>query len=217
MTDTLFDLDQLEEPRSERLDADSWLFRRLASPVAEDLWTDLKAIVERAPFRHMSTSRGFKMSVAMTNCGTWGWFTDRKGYRYTETDPETGKPWPELPASFRTLATEAAAEAGYSDFHPDACLINRYQPGAKMGLHQDKDETDFSQPIVSVSLGLSVTFLFGGRARTDKTQKIVLRHGDVVVWGGESRLNFHGVSALKDGHHPLTGDCRINLTFRKAH
>lgn len=156
------------------------------------------------------------MSAAMTNCGCWGWFTDRRGYRYTEVDPLSGNRWPDMPECFRFLATEAADKAGYPGFQPDACLINRYEPGAKMGLHQDKDETDFSHPIVSVSLGLPVTFLFGGWVRTDKPQKVLLQHGDVVVWGGESRLKFHGVSAVKDGHHPLTGQCRINLTFRKA-
>ncbi|MEX0952051.1 MAG: DNA oxidative demethylase AlkB, partial [Gammaproteobacteria bacterium] len=149
-------------------------------------------------------------------CGELGWVADTRGYRYTDVDPLSNKPWPVIPGSFQQLAFAAAAAAGFADFHPDACLINRYEPGARMSLHQDKDEQDFSQPIVSVSLGLPMTFLFGGLKRKDKPQRIELQHGDVVVWGGEDRLRYHGVAALKKGEHPLLGRCRINLTFRKA-
>ncbi len=152
------------------------------------------------------------MSVAMTNCGAWGWITDRRGYRYSATDPEIGQPWPEMPSLFAELATRAAAQAGFPGFAPDACLINRYVPGAKMSLHQDRDEADFSAPIVSVSLGLPATFLWGGAKRTEKPSRITLASGDAVVWGGDARLNFHGVAPLKAG----LSDCRINLTFRKA-
>jgi alkylated DNA repair protein (DNA oxidative demethylase) len=156
------------------------------------------------------------MSVAMTNSGLLGWITDRSGYRYDAIDPERGQPWPAMPEPFLTLARQAAAEAGFTNFHPDACLINRYQPGTKLSLHQDKDERDFSQPIVSVSLGIPATFLFGGERRSDKTQRIQLRHGDTVVWGGSARLRYHGVTMLKEAEHPLLGKIRINLTFRKA-
>ena len=156
------------------------------------------------------------MTVAMTNCGDVGWVTDRAGYRYDPLDPQSGKPWPALPFVFRLLAREAAGRAGFSDFSPDACLLNRYRPGARMSLHQDRDERDFLQPIVSISLGLSATFLFGGPKRSDKPQRVRLAHGDVVVWGGPSRLFFHGVAPLADGEHALLGRQRINLTFRKA-
>lgn len=156
------------------------------------------------------------MSVAMTNCGALGWVTDRAGYRYSERDPVSGQRWPEMPAEFRDLAVRAAARAGYRDFAPDACLINRYEPGARMALHQDRDEPDLSAPIVSVSLGLPAVFLWGGAERADRPTRIRLGHGDVVVWGGETRLNFHGVAPLADGEHPGLGRQRINLTFRRA-
>jgi len=154
--------------------------------------------------------------VAMTNCGQAGWITDRKGYRYSALDPTTNLPWPAMPGAFADIATTAADHAGFPGFHPDACLINRYEPGARMTLHQDKNEIDFNAPIVSVSLGLPAVFLFGGPNRADKAQRIPLRSGDVVVWGGPSRLFFHGINPLKDGEHPLTGRCRFNLTFRVA-
>jgi alkylated DNA repair protein (DNA oxidative demethylase) len=156
------------------------------------------------------------MSVAMTNCGEVGWVTDRSGYRYDPVDPESGRPWPAMPAVFAQLAEQSAAAAGFGDFAPDACLINRYEPGARMSLHQDRDEQDFAQPIVSVSLGLPAIFLFGGMKRADRPQRYRLAHGDVVVWGGPSRLFFHGVAPLADGEHALLGRRRINLTFRKA-
>jgi alkylated DNA repair protein (DNA oxidative demethylase) len=156
------------------------------------------------------------MSVAMTNCGNAGWVTDRTGYRYDGADPQSGKPWPAMPTSFQALAHNAAAEAGFAGFAPDACLINRYEPGARMSLHQDRDENDFGAPIVSVSLGLPAVFLFGGLKRSDKTQRYRLQHGDIVVWGGPARLVFHGVAPLADGEHVLLSRQRINLTFRKA-
>jgi alkylated DNA repair protein (DNA oxidative demethylase) len=172
--------------------------------------------MQLASFRHMMTPGGFAMSVATTSCGDLGWVSDKTGYRYAASDPLTGKAWPQMPASFKQLAKQAASMAGFANFEPDACLINRYQVGARMGLHQDKDEHDFSQPIVSVSLGLPAVFQMGGFARGDKTLKLPLYHGDVLVWGGESRLRFHGVLPVKAGYHPTVGEYRINLTFRKA-
>ena len=173
-------------------------------------------ITNAAPLRHLVTRGGFRMSVAMTNCGDYGWWSDRSGYSYTRADPLTGNLWPSMPETLRELAKNAAASAGFPDFAPDACLINRYAPGARLSLHQDRNERDFSQPIVSVSLGLPAVFLFGGLQRADKSRRIALTHGDVVVWGGEARLRFHGVAPLKPGIHPQLGECRINLTFRKA-
>ena len=192
------------------------LLRGFARRFEGDLIPALRDIVAQAPFRHMSTPGGHQMSVAMTNCGTAGWVTDHTGYRYDGIDPDSGQPWPAMPAVFRELAGKAAAEAGFAGFSPDACLINRYEPGARMSLHQDKDEQDFSAPIVSVSLGIPAIFLFGGLKRSDKPQRFRLVHGDVVVWGGPSRLFFHGVAPLADGEHALLGRQRINLTFRKA-
>jgi alkylated DNA repair protein (DNA oxidative demethylase) len=156
------------------------------------------------------------LSAEMTNCGALGWISDAAGYRYTPIDPATGKRWPKLPSTFRKLANEVAVHGGYASFEPDACLINRYEPGARMSLHQDRNERDFTQPIVSVSLGLPAVFLFGGLARSDRTQQLLLQHGDVLVWGGPARLRFHGVRPIADGEHPTTGRCRINLTLRKA-
>jgi len=164
----------------------------------------------------MVTPGGFTMSVALTNCGSLGWTTDSSGYRYTRDDPNSNQPWPAMPETFARLAHEAAKAAGFEDFAPDACLINRYLPGARLALHQDKDERDYSAPIVSVSLGAAATFLFGGRKRTDTSAKVPLLHGDVVVWGAEDRLRYHGVMPLKDEPHPLLGSRRINFTFRKA-
>ncbi len=192
------------------------LLRGFARPIEADLLADLSDIVAQSPFRHMVTPGGHQMSVAMTNCGSLGWVTDRTGYRYDASDPEASRPWPATPASFRELARQAAAQAGFSGFSPDACLVNRYQPGARMSLHQDKDEHDFDAPIVSVSLGLPAIFLFGGLKRADKPQRFRLEHGDIAVWGGPARLRFHGVAPLAEGEHPLMGRQRINLTFRKA-
>lgn len=176
----------------------------------------LERIAARAPFRHMITPGGFTMSAAMTNCGRAGWVTDRKGYRYDPVDPETGRKWPPLPAVFARLAARAAADAGFTDFVPDACLINLYEPGARLSLHQDRNERDFAAPIVSVSLGLPAIFLFGGATRGERPRRYRLQHGDVAVWGGPARLAFHGVSPLADGQHPRLGRRRINLTLRKA-
>jgi alkylated DNA repair protein (DNA oxidative demethylase) len=192
------------------------LLRGFAKPFEADLIAALRDIVAQAPFRHMVTPGGHQMSVAMTNCGRAGWLTDRTGYRYDASDPETGQPWPAMPRSFLELAEKAADQAGFRGFSPDACLINRYQPGARMSLHQDRDEHDFGAPIVSVSLGLPAIFLFGGLKRSDRPRRFRLEHADVVVWGGPARLVFHGVAPLPDGEHPLLGRQRINLTFRKA-
>jgi len=192
------------------------LLRGFAKPVEGDLIADLRDIVEQAPFRHMLTPGGHQMSVAMTNCGSVGWVTDRTGYRYDANDPQAGRPWPPMPPAFRDLARQAADHAGFGGFSPDACLINRYHPGARMSLHQDKDEGDFGAPIVSVSLGLPAVFLFDGLKRSDKPRRFRLQHGDIAVWGGAARLAFHGVAPLADGEHALLGRQRINLTFRKA-
>lgn len=200
----------------ESLEPGAAILRGFALPREAELLAALKSVSEQSPFRHMVTPGGFRMSVAMTNCGQLGWVTDRKGYRYDATDPETRKPWPPMPHCFLELARGAATEAGFPSFLPDACLINRYQPGARLSLHQDRDERDFSQPIASVSLGLPAVFLYGGEQRTDKTRRVAVVHGDVVVWGGPARLRFHGVMPLKDGAHPLLGTYRFNLTLRKA-
>lgn len=201
---------------TEALGPGATLLRGRALPQATRLLAAIEKIAACAPFRRMMTPGGFEMSVAMTNCGTAGWLTDRKGYRYDTTDPETGQPWPPLPEVFLALAHDAAAEAGYAGFVPDACLVNRYEPGARLSLHQDKDEADYGHPIVSVSLGLPATFQFGGPKRSDPVRRVALAHGDVVVWGGPSRLFHHGVLTLKDGEHPVLGRRRLNLTFRKA-
>jgi DNA oxidative demethylase len=192
------------------------LLQGFALDGAAPLVAALDSIIVAAPFRHMVTPGGQTMSVAMTNCGAAGWVTDRRGYRYEACDPRSGQNWPPMPALFLELAIGAAAAAGYAKFLPDACLINRYAPGSRMALHQDKNEQDFTAPIVSVSLGLPAKFLFGGPQRGDQPKRVALEHGDVVVWGGPSRLNYHGVDTLKDGYHPVLGRQRINLTFRRA-
>ena len=192
------------------------LLRGFAQAFEAELLPALRAILKQAPFRHLITPGGHRMSVAMTNCGSVGWVSDNTGYRYDAIDPESGQPWPAMPTVLRRLAADAADDAGFKDFAPEACLINRYVPGARLSLHQDKDELDFAAPIVSVSLGLPATFLFGGQKRADKPNRYRLEHGDVVVWGGPSRLFFHGVAPLADGEHVVMGRQRINLTFRKA-
>ncbi|MFI5184384.1 MAG: DNA oxidative demethylase AlkB [Vicinamibacteria bacterium] len=204
------------ERRDVRLATGAMLLGGFARRFEEPLVAALRRVVKAAPLRHMITPGGHRMSVAMTNCGAVGWVTDRTGYRYDTHDPETGRPWPAMPDVFRGLAAEAAAEAGFGGFRPDGCLINRYEPSARLTLHQDKNERDFAAPIVSVSLGLPAVFLFGGARRADKARRVPLVHGDVVVWGGPARLRYHGVLPLKEGRHPSMGACRINLTFRKA-
>jgi len=192
------------------------LFRAAAETMAAELLDDIHGIVAGSPLRTVMTPMGKPMSVEMTNCGAVGWVSDRRGYRYEPLDPLTGEPWPPMPSSFRELAGSVAKRAGYRRFDPDACLVNKYSPGSKMGLHQDRDEPDVSQPIVSVSLGLPITFKFGGSRRSDRTISMTLHHGDVVVFGGPARLAFHGVGTLRRGSHGLTGECRYNLTFRVA-
>lgn len=192
------------------------LLQGFASEEASGLLSAVESVASAAPFRHMMTPGGRTMSVAMTNCGPLGWVTDRRGYRYESRDPESGKPWPVMPNLFKDLAKRAAAAAGFENFVPDACLINRYEPGAKMSLHVDQDEEDKIAPIVSVSLGLPAVFLFGGFRRADRAARLPLHNGDVAVWGGPARMTYHGIAPLADGEHPLTGRCRINLTFRKT-
>ena len=212
----LFDNLVDSEFREEELAPGATVLRNFAIPEQASLLSALNEVTSRAPFRHMVTPGGFRMSVAMTNCGPLGWISDRSGYRYSAVDPISGVAWPAMPGPFVKLAKEAAARGGFGEYVPDACLINRYDPGAKLALHQDKDEQDFEKPIVSVSLGLPAVFLFGGLKRAHKTVRVPLTHGDVVVWGGPARLRYHGVLALKEGEHPLLGRYRINLTFRKA-
>ena len=187
-----------------------------ALPEADALLAGIAGVAAQAPFRHLVTPGGHTMQVAMTNCGRYGWCSDRRGYRYDRLDPQSGNPWPAIPPAFLQLAANAAREAGFDDYVPDACLVNRYAPGTRLSLHQDRDEDDRVAPFVSVSLGLPATFLFGGFARGDKTVRVALVHGDVVVWGGADRLRFHGVLPVKPGHHPVVGGQRLNLTFRKV-
>ena len=207
-----FNVELSEDP----LGPGATILRNFAVTEETEIMSGFKDVVSRAPLRHMITPGGFRMSVAMTNCGALGWVTDRTGYRYDPMDPASGLQWPPMPESSLKLATNAAAKAGFKEFVPDSCLINRYDSGARLTLHQDKNERDFGQPIVSVSLGLSATFLFGGLNRADTALRVKLTHGDIAVWGGPSRLRYHGVLPLTQGHHPLVGGHRINLTFRKA-
>jgi alkylated DNA repair protein (DNA oxidative demethylase) len=202
--------------RAEPISDGAVVLRGFAGPAAAALMQAIGDIVAAAPFRHMITPGGWRMSVAMSNCGRAGWITDRKGYRYAPSDPETGEAWPAMPEAIRSLAARAAAAGGFPGFEPDACLINRYEPGSRLSLHQDRNERDFGAPIVSVSLGLPAVFLFGGLARNDRPRRIRLDTGDVVVWGGPARLAFHGVDTLAEGDDALTGRCRINLTLRRA-
>ena len=214
-TGDLFD-DLPVEPQLQTLAPGAVLLRAFARDADEALLQALEGVTIQAPFRHLVTPGGHTMSVAMSNCGTFGWVSDRNGYRYDRLDPLTGQAWPAMPACFVGLATRAAAQAGFDNFCPDACLINRYLPGARLSLHQDKDEIDFSAPIVSVSLGLPAVFLFGTPRRSDRPQRYRLGHGDVVVWGGPARLAFHGVAPMAGGEHALLGQRRINLTFHCA-
>ncbi|MEM4990185.1 DNA oxidative demethylase AlkB [Collimonas sp. H4R21] len=216
MTLDLFDTEELSDNRQQQLAQDAVVLRAFATPYVAQLLPQLEAIQQASPFRHLVTPGGFRMSVAMTCCGALGWTSDRRGYRYSAIDPDSGRRWPAMPDVFLQLAQAAAAQAGFDGFLPDACLINRYQPGTRLSLHQDKDEQDYDAPIVSVSLGIPAMFLFGGHERSDKAARVPLFHGDVVVWGGVDRLRYHGVLPLKEAEHPLLGGQRINLTFRKA-
>lgn len=200
----------------EQIGPQSFVLRGFALPWLDRLLPALEAVLQAAPFRQMVTPGGFTMSVALSSCGALGWTTDRSGYRYTAHDPQTGHPWPDMPAVFRELAQAAARQAQFEHFEPDSCLINRYVPGARMSLHQDKNERQLTAPIVSMSLGLPAVFQFGGFERSDKSLRVPLFHGDIVVWGGVDRLRYHGVLPLKDGQHPKLGAQRINLTFRTA-
>nr|WP_178123687.1 DNA oxidative demethylase AlkB [Pseudomonas sp. WS 5059] len=213
----MFSDEALQQPaRREQIGEQSYVLRGYALPWLERVLPELRAVLAQSPFRQMVTPGGFTMSAALSSCGELGWTTDRQGYRYSPLDPECQQPWPSMPAVLRELAIDAARAAGFDGFAPDACLINRYVPGARMSLHQDKNERDYSAPVVSLSLGLAAVFLFGGHQRSDKTQKISLFHGDVAVWGGVDRLRFHGVLPIKEGVHPRMGPQRINLTFRRA-
>lgn len=212
----LFDVSEPGDVWQEALGAGTaWIHGFLVAH-ADAVMTDIAGVVAQAPYRHLSTPGGKRMSVGMSNCGAEGWVSDRAGYRYQTTDPLTAEPWPVMPPRLRTLAQQAAIDAGYAGFAPNVCLINCYVPGARMGLHQDRDEANLKAPIVSFSLGLPATFIWGGWQRVGKTRRILLRHGDAVVWGGEDRLRFHGVAPLRDGEHALTGRARINLTFRQT-
>lgn len=211
----LMDLFTDQQPTAQQIVKDAYLLKSFALRNQTQLLADLTQLLEASPLHNMVTPGGFSMSVAMSNCGELGWVSDRKGYRYATHDPLTDKPWPAMPNSFRTLAQQSASAVGYENFHPDACLINQYKVGARMSLHQDKNELDFNQPIVSVSLGLPATFQFGGFERADKAVKLLLEHGDVVVWGGESRLRFHGILPVKASIN-VALNYRINLTFRRA-
>jgi alkylated DNA repair protein (DNA oxidative demethylase) len=216
LTADLFDSVADAQPWREEIADGAVLLRAFVRPIESELIAAVRAIVAQSPFRRMTTPGGHLMSVAMTNCGAQGWITDHTGYRYDPIDPRTGAPWPAMPPVLRDLALRAAEQGGFTGFAPDACLVNRYTPGTRLSLHQDKDELDYAAPIVSVSLGLPATFLFGGMARSDKPRRFRLVHGDVVVWGGPNRLAYHGVAALADGEHPLLGRQRINLTFRRT-
>lgn len=211
----LFDSDSLPQS-NERLEEGAVLLRGFATAEAPALVEEGARIAQAAPFRHLVTPGGHTMSVAMTNCGRLGWVSDRTGYRYDSADPDTGTPWPAMPQAFLEIAVRAAAQAGFPNYDPDACLINRYIAGARLSLHQDRDEKDAWAPIVSVSLGLPAVFLWGGKRRSDPVRRLHLGNGDIVVWGGLARFVYHGVAPLKDGRNPLTGTARINLTFRKV-
>lgn len=211
------DLFENESPEGrENLGAQAVVLRGFARAVANDLLAKITLIEKISPFRHMTTPGGFTMSIGLTNCGQFGWASDRRGYRYSPIDPITNNPWPPMPDEFLALAQSAACNAGFADFTPDACLINRYTPGTRLSLHQDKDEPDLAAPIVSVSLGIPAIFQFGGFERNDQKKNVPVFHGDVVVWGGVDRLRFHGVLPIKRNVHSLLGEQRINLTFRKA-
>jgi alkylated DNA repair protein (DNA oxidative demethylase) len=212
----LFDPPAAPAPGREQLEPGAFVLRAFAVEEAPALLEAIGHVTQAAPLRQLTTARGWRMSVAMTNCGDVGWLSDHSGYRYDAIDPETNRPWPAIPDVFMHLAGRAASAAAFEGFAPDACLVNRYAPGARLTLHQDRDEQDFAAPIVSVSLGVPATFLWGGAARAVRPRRVRLDHADVVVWGGPARLNFHGIDTLREAHHALTGSARFNLTFRRA-
>jgi alkylated DNA repair protein (DNA oxidative demethylase) len=217
MTFDLFSDTELPPRPPQRIADSAWLLPGFVDTHrAEAIVALLRRLVRQAPLRRLQTRGGHWMSVETASCGRYGWISDRAGYGYSERDPVSGQPWPEMPPLLRQLAQDGARQAGFADFAPDCCLINGYRPGAKMGLHQDRDERDFSQPIVSLSLGLPAIFLWGGLQRSDPVRRIGLMHGDLMVWGGPSRLVYHGVAPLRPGRHPLLGEWRLNLTFRRA-
>jgi DNA oxidative demethylase len=216
MTFELFNNDCESNQKPATLPPGAMLLRGFAASQTAQLLSGIQSVSDCAPFRIMTTRGGYSMSVAMTNCGAAGWVSDATGYRYDAFDPATGQRWPPMPQAFADLASQAADRAGFGRFAPDACLINRYEPGARLSLHQDRNERDMRSPIVSVSLGLPAVFLLGGIRRQVRPQRVPLVHGDVVVWGGPARLFYHGVLALKDGEHRALGRCRVNLTFRRA-
>ncbi len=199
-----------------QISPDAVLFKAALKPVASSLLEEIRTISGANPFRQRKTPGGQLMSAAMTNCGAWGWVTDADGYRYSDIEPETGRTWLPIPAVWIQWVNLFCQRAGLGTFNPDACLINRYAPGAGMGLHQDKDEKDLAIPIVSFSLGAPVLFRWGGLNRQEPVSEFLLEHGDVLVWGGADRMRFHGVKKLRRYQHPLTGHYRYNLTFRQS-
>lgn len=194
----------------------AWLLRGYVRESAEQVVEAMRSVIRQAPLRSMQVPGGHRMSVLTTSCGDWGWVSDLEGYRYAAQDPSTGKEWPRMPDLLKRLAVDGAVRAGFEGFDPDACLINCYRPGAKMGLHQDRNERDRTEPILSISLGLSATFMFGGLKRGDPVRRFPLEHGDMLAWGGASRMVYHGVMPVKAGEHPMLGGWRVNLTFRRA-
>jgi len=214
MMEDLFSATPGGETAREVLGEGAVLMRRWLAGRETDVMAAIEGVAARAPFRFLTTPGGHVMSVAMTGCGDLGWHSDRAGYRYVATDPVTARPWPAMPDLLRAIAADAAAAAGYAGFAPEACLINRYEPGARLSLHQDKDEGALDQPIVSLSLGVAATFLWGGADRATRPRRLRLESGDVVVWGGPTRLNYHGVAPLAQGWSALGGVFRFNVTFR---
>jgi len=199
------------EPTHEEIFPGAVLMRSLALPQDNEFFTAAEAIIAARPLHHTTTPSGLPMGVMVTDCGDSRAFANR----WDTANPERMRLWPPMPPLLRDFAIRCAVRSGFPQFRPDACHINRYQAGTKLGLHQDRHECDWTQPIVSLSFGLECIFLLGGLQRTDKPRRILLEHGDVIVWGGPSRMRFHGVQPLKPGHHPLTGPYRYNLTFRK--
>ncbi|THJ30850.1 DNA oxidative demethylase AlkB [Lampropedia aestuarii] len=212
-----FDLfaDSPEEQRV-ALGPQAVVLRQKASPLAAELVARIEDVLQHSPLYQMATPGGKPLSVRTTSCGTHGWSSDPTGYSYVRHHPLTDQAWPEIPAAWSALATEAAQEAGFAQFAPDTCLINQYGLDSKMALHQDRSEQDLRQPVVSISLGMSALFLWGGMQRSDKPAHVLLHHGDMVVWGGVDRLRFHGIKHLTGAPHPQLGAMRYNLTLRRA-